>query len=385
MREYIVRFNNITNRIKEEYIKVYSESKSSKYVTSFVRSTPIKIETFHDLVIEIAELAYLNPDYMLFFRGQGSLIKNKTNATLYPSIYRYESKIDIDNEFEVLDYASNKLVQIINKEKIKIGNIDEIKRIKKMQYAILQHYEVCKTPYLDVTHSIRIACSFASNSNTEKGNIYVLALPYLTGRISVDSEDDITNMRLISICTNSAKRPFFQDGYLVGTEFTDKNYTKKSILDLNNRLVAIYEFDNDLSFWGSNETCVKNHVLYPENDPMIEVCNKVKAELENRVIVNASNRDIGEFLVKWIIFEEQILALSPEKNIGYSLKNLLNNEIIDYNKYEILNSIRVFRNNIVHKSSIAKSNQVNDYLRILKNEIENFESLINSSKINLNK
>lgn len=374
MREYIVRFGNITSRIKDEYLKEYSESRLSKHVTSFVRRTPIKIETFHDLVVEIAELAYLNPDYMLFFRGQESLIRNRTLATLYPSIYRYELRSEIDREFKILNFASKKLVEILSRENVQIGNIEEIKRIKKMQIAILQHYEVCKTPYLDVTHSLRVACSFATNKLTDKGYIFVLALPYLTGRISVDSEDDITNMRLISICTNNAKRPFFQDGYLVGTEFTDRYYTEKNLLDFNNRLVAIYEFDNTPNFWGSNETRIINEVLYPENDPMIAICDEIKKELENRLIEEAESEDIGNFLIKWKNFEELIQLYFPEKNFAYSINSYLRNDNLNNDLRGIVKSIRNFRNDIVHKNDKIDLNKLTKYMSIL-------EELINDLKI----
>lgn len=66
MREYSVTYNNLTKKIKNIY--PYSE-KDSRTVRSFVRSSTIKVETFHDLIMEIAELSYKNPDVMLFYCG----------------------------------------------------------------------------------------------------------------------------------------------------------------------------------------------------------------------------------------------------------------------------------------------------------------------------
>ena len=237
MREYSVTYNNLTKKIKEKY-NSFSKSKSVKDVTSFVRSNTIKVETFHDLIMEIAELSYKNPDVMLFYRGQNHNYLKKKYSTLYPSIYR---SYDINFDFNVLNKSADRLIKEIECN----GSIDndelrEIKKIKLLQYSILQHYEVCKTPLLDVTQSIKVACSFAILENkNDIGYIYILGLPYITGRISVDSEDYITNVRLLSISCSSSKRPFFQEGYLVQTEFTSSDDIEKGELDFNRRIVAI--------------------------------------------------------------------------------------------------------------------------------------------------
>ena len=41
---------------------------------------------------------------------------------------------------------------------------DRLRRQRILRWSILQHYEICDTPLLDVTQSIRIAASFASRS-----------------------------------------------------------------------------------------------------------------------------------------------------------------------------------------------------------------------------
>ena len=64
MREYSVTYRNLTKRIKEKYI---GTRKSAKKITSFVRSNTIQINTFQDLIMEIGELSYKNPDVMLLY------------------------------------------------------------------------------------------------------------------------------------------------------------------------------------------------------------------------------------------------------------------------------------------------------------------------------
>jgi hypothetical protein len=50
---------------------------------------------------------------------------------------------------------------------------------------MLQHYEVCPTPLLDVTHSLRVAASFATEDATDNHAVlYVIAVPQISGAIT---------------------------------------------------------------------------------------------------------------------------------------------------------------------------------------------------------
>ena len=118
----------------------------------------------------------------------------------YPSIYRgdYLSHAELRNRFDILDGCSKALAQLF--EENKIDGYRDVKRRKLIQWSILQHYEVCSTPLLDFTQSLRVACSFAYlNNNSDKAFVFMFGLPYLTNRISLNSEHDIVTVRLLSI------------------------------------------------------------------------------------------------------------------------------------------------------------------------------------------
>ncbi len=53
----------------------------------------------------------------------------------------------------------------------------ELERKKYIQWSILQHYEVTDTPLIDITQSLKVACSFAQldNENSE-AFVYVFGL-----------------------------------------------------------------------------------------------------------------------------------------------------------------------------------------------------------------
>lgn len=377
MREYSVTYNNLTKKIRKHYTL---ESRSSRDVTSFVRRNIIEIETFHDLIMEIAELSYKNPDVMLFYRGQNNnYVKSKKtqNATLYPTIYRSNGEKDIKFEFDILEQASSTLMKDLeNNSSVDKEEIKELKKIKLLQYSILQHYEVCKTPLLDLTQSIKVACSFAILDNKDKtGYIYVLGMPYVNGRISVDSEDYITNVRLLSISSSSSKRPFFQEGYLVQTEFASNADIEKGELDFNRRIVAIYKFKNTKTFWGS-ERPIERENLYPEEDTMKDICDRLK-ERKYDYIGNEDNSGnlIGTFLTLWNSLEDEIRYKTQLNEFFKGLKVLERGKDKLYEKNsDRIYKIRVFRNKLVHNTKAISDKD-------LENKIEELKKLLKDLKI----
>jgi hypothetical protein len=241
---------------------------------------PFPVSTFRKLVEQIARLAFLNKDHLFFFRGQGNDYRNKAGAsTLYPSIYRgeYVSHEEIQTRFEILEEASGQLSRLVSNEKIE--GYQELTRKKHIQWSILQHYEVCDTPLLDLTHSLRVACSFAQLfAEGSNGYVYVFGLPYITNRISINSEHDLINVRLLSICPPDALRPYFQEGYLAGTTDITSEYENKTELDFRNRLVAKFVIPRSKRFWGSGFSSIPSSVLFPRGDRFGKICQEIEVQ-----------------------------------------------------------------------------------------------------------
>ena len=227
-----------------------------------------EVTTFRRLVELVAATAYFNKDYLLFFRGQNHDHKNKAgNSSFYPTIYRgdYLQQREVNYRFEILAGASRLLVKRFAEGKV--TGKDELRRKKLIQWSILQHYEVCATPLLDFTHSLRVAASFAQLNNSESNAfVYAFGLPYFTNRISNNSEHDLVNIRLLSICPPEALRPYFQEGYLIATEDIESVYDSKTELDFNNRLIAKFKIPTAKRFWGSNFDPIPKSALYPRGD-----------------------------------------------------------------------------------------------------------------------
>jgi len=327
------------------------------------------------LVENVAKLSYLNKDYLLFYRGQGNDYKNKAgNSTFYPSIYRgdYLSQSELNYKFERLNNLSKNLSKVFQEENIE--GYRELKRKKLIQWSILQHYEVCDTPLLDFTQSLRVACSFAHMDNTI-GNayIFVFGLPYLTNRISNNSEQDLVNIRLLSICPPKALRPYFQEGYLAGTEDITNEYEAKSELDFKNRLIAKFEIPNNKSFWGRNFNMIPKNALYPSKDKVLELCNRIKDISEREL----SPGQLGEFLTLWSELEEFILnEVRKRNNRVYNMREAVSQlykmQFLNQEEYYQIDRLRKFRNAIVHTPKKISSPEILDFtenLRMTKEEI----------------
>lgn len=337
------------------------------------QSDPFPVSTFRELVEHTAKLAFKNKDHLIFYRGQAIDFKNKGgSSSFYPNIYRGEhlSIRELENRFAILKGASEELVELFQSENIE--GYRELKRRKAVQWSVLQHYEVCHTPYLDFTHSLRVACSFATLDNKEEyAYIFVFGFPYLTNRISINSEHDLINIRLLSICPPTALRPYFQEGYLAGTDDITTIYESKAELDFNNRLIAKFRIPNNDDFWGKGFDKIPKKSLYPSNDPIFKLCDQIK---ENSI----KQRRIGghgEFLKLWSILEEKLFILAhreTEKLIslkeatrivnqkGY-LSNEQSNQIV---------KLKSLRNSIVHFPSDVNDEQVHSYLSLLKTIIQ---------------
>ena len=205
---------------------------------------------------------------------------------------------------------------------------------------------------IDVTQSLRVACSFAQLDNANSyAYIYAFALPYYTNRISVNSEQYLTNIRLLSVAPPEALRPYFQEGFLIGEDEINETYTNKSELDLNNRLIAKFKIPNNNNFWGISEKAICRDDLYPDNDKMDDICQEIKAELYNNILPNEvplSDMEFGSFMLSWTKLEELLMHnyCTTSSNMPTVLNAIQN--IADRKLRNKLNEMRKLRNLLVH-------------------------------------
>lgn len=327
-------------------------------------AAPFPVRTYRALVEHVAKLAYLNKDHLLFFRGQATDYKNKAGAsTFYPSIYRgdYVPRHEVRHRFDVLQGASQLLARKFREKKL--PGAPELQRKRYIQWSVLQHYEVCGTPLLDFTHSVRVACSFALDGNeTGHGHLFVFGMPYITNRISINSEHDLVNVRLLSICPPNALRPYFQDGYVAGTEDVMDEYDSKSELDFNNRLIAKFRFTGSKTFWGRDFSPIPHQALYPRSDEVLELCQEVKEEAEREL--QSGTR--GDFLKTWAELERELMDASSAERTRLTIRDAIHSlaraKKLDEETAASLDQARRFRNELVHRPDKVSPSDVGKFL-----------------------
>ncbi len=245
-----------------------------------------QVNSFMDLATKIAELQFMNRDLVLMFRGQKADYRNRVgNTTLRPTIFRGSQgdRVPTDGELTKRYAALGTYEKILTSEyrATSTPGSQILRRQKIIRWSILQHYEVCPTPLLDVTHSLRISASFASADANEEAYVFVLGVPNLSGAITASADAGLQIIRLSSVCPPSAVRPHIQEGYLLGeypemTGVDQKQHYKHYEIDFGRRLVAKFRFKPS-DFWRASKDfpVVPKTALYPENDPMLKITSKI--------------------------------------------------------------------------------------------------------------
>jgi len=359
---------SLTPELTPELLKHFKD----KLKVASYRAYPVK--TFTELIKQCARLSYLNKDLLLFYRGQAYDHQNKLgSSSFYPSIYRqdYLTQREASYQFDLLENSSEQLVEAFQSENIE--GYQDVKKRKMIQWSILQHYEVCQTPLLDFTQSLRVACSFALlDSDVSDAFVYIFGMPYITNRISVNSEQDIINIRLLSICPPAAMRPYFQEGYLIGTSDITTNYENKTELDFNRRLIAKFKIPNKQGFWGDGFNIIPKLSLFPPNDPISKLCEKLKPSALRAL----RSGTIGDFLKSWVELEGKILQHARmynfhTNNVRNALRVLFENNRISQEQLNVFERLIKYRNIIVHQPKEIQENETRKYLQFVNDFIKN--------------
>jgi hypothetical protein len=247
------------------------------------------VSSYFDLAKKVAALQFLNREHVLLFRGQHADHKTAKGAsTLKAGLFRLDgARLPtarlLEKRFQLLSLAEGELTKRYQAERF--AGIQRLKRHRILRWSILQHYEVCQTPLLDVTHSLRIAASFATRANAGEGFVFVIGVPNISGAVTASSEASIQIVRLSSACPPEAVRPHLQEGYLLGeypeiSDYEQGARYKYYEMDFGRRLVAKFRLDSG-SLWSRNFRPAPEEALYPQShrDRLLAVTEDIKAQL----------------------------------------------------------------------------------------------------------
>lgn len=247
------------------------------------------ISSYGELKTKIAALNHANSHLQLLFRGQQDDHRYDINGerggrgNLFPTILRPKRGVKreelLDERFECLFEAEKVLSKTLP--------IPDIQELRVVRWAILQHYEICETPLLDVTKSLSCALSFAiGKEGNENGYLFVLAVPLFSGSLSVSTESMTQVIDLAKICPPKACRPHFQDGILLGDypEYCNRKSTHKGIgfvfNDFSCRLLAKFRLCNLHEWRRDGFTPMTKGMLFPdETDQWFPILQSVKSAI----------------------------------------------------------------------------------------------------------
>jgi hypothetical protein len=264
--------------------KVWSHSttnpKSRRRNGYVCASVPKRVASYSDLIREVAVISYRNPGMFLFYRGQHRehyVAPGHVHVTaIPPSIYRNpfgaRPATTVERRFANLEYAAAIVVNVLRS--LGVRPIDKLVKYPELAWSVVQYYGICQTPLIDITHSLSVAASFALDGSTS-GIVYVFGLPILTNAISYSIEEELLNIRLLSCCPPHARRPYYQEGYLLST-FPSRAKRPGPELDCAKRLIAKYQIVDGPGFWGRNFRKVSHAALYPDHEDVFRDALKGK-------------------------------------------------------------------------------------------------------------
>lgn len=239
------------------------------------RDTGFVVNDYLDLARKVGELQFRLRQHVIVFRGQPiDYLDKEGQSTLRPTIFRPDEGAktvrisDLEKRFARLEEAEKLLLDVFEKHKV-LGHT-RMRRQRLLRWAVLQHYEVCSTPLLDVSQSLRIAASFATRQGSKEGYVYAIAVPNISGAVTASVEVAMQIVRLASVCPPSAIRAHVQEGYLLGeypefSDFHQHQYLKPYQVDFGRRLVGKFRF-NPTTFWAAqrNFPLIKKEALFPK-------------------------------------------------------------------------------------------------------------------------
>ncbi|OGJ91392.1 MAG: hypothetical protein A2268_00105 [Candidatus Raymondbacteria bacterium RifOxyA12_full_50_37] len=272
--------------LKNPNKKVKVCTKGSVSITKLRKDDGVPVKSYQSLVHYIAELGHQNHGLNLFFRGQSCDFKDSKNQTkLYPGIFRPPENKKVLSRREITKrfLKLNGFIQYLHESPPSLNA--PLSRHPEYWFSLLQHYEVLKTPLLDVTQSLRVAVSFALLDDKfkytrQEGFVFVLALPYSNGSISKYADDNFVLARLSNICPPNALRPHFQEGYLAGRWPTSHKKTEYD--NLAYHLVGKYRLQNQNGdFFNKDFMPLPYEALFPQLDAFRDYLNLMKIKFKD--------------------------------------------------------------------------------------------------------
>jgi len=242
------------------------------------RSEPLRVRNYAELIEHTAALSYRNRGLFPLYRGQDRDHQTKrsgdqpTQSKILSSFYRPPrgksvlSKPLREERIEALDSARLEFLELIRKQRNEQGWVLSVSALEvhhELAWAILQHYGIVPTPLLDLTQSLHVACSFAAAGAGAEAVLYMFGVEAVNPTISYSYNGEHEVIRLSGVMPQMAKRPFYQEAFLLG-DFPLTRCLKDASLNFAVRLLAKFSVSpGDPDFWPAGMSSLPEALLFP--------------------------------------------------------------------------------------------------------------------------
>lgn len=224
--------NGLKFPTKEELGKIKGFQIKDNGTCKGLNAHSYQVHRYSELVYLVSLLRFHNQNRFILYRGESKQHTNDNGILSFlPRIYRNENNT---NDFKLLKEKTSKLLKFEELKNVNQNYSDIIAQ------GLLQHYEIVRTPFLDLTQSLHVAYSMALNEAENKRDgretifIYLFSVPFSNGYIT--QTENFTLINLLSICPPMAMRPLLQEGYLI-------RYYKEESYNFNQNLIAEIAID----------------------------------------------------------------------------------------------------------------------------------------------
>jgi hypothetical protein len=280
--------------IMKELSKVYSHlsiaHKQHSDSQEIARSDPLRVKNYAELLEHTATLSYRNRGLYPLYRGQdrdhqtkpsgGQAPQSKILSSFYrpPGGKRALSQPLRLKRIAALDSARLEFLELIRKQRREQGwelSVSALEFHHELVWAILQHYEIVPTPLLDLTQSLHVACSFAGGRDGE-AVLYMFGVETINSTIAYFYNEGLEVIRLSGVMPQMAKRPFYQEAFLLG-DFPLTRCLKDKSLNFAVRLLAKFSVNpGDPDFWPKGMSSLPEALLFPPKDAMRDLLEPLK-------------------------------------------------------------------------------------------------------------
>jgi hypothetical protein len=242
-----------------------------------------QVSSFRKLLECIAFLGSMNKRLTLFYRGQThdfdplpTLFRNTWKCFGSGEMFEITSRNRM-GYWNKLEEIGRRVYEICASTDFGLPRRRGFRNTREIQWTVIQHYGLWPTPLIDITNSLRVAATFAMGfqkgtpEKPQHGFLYVVGMPNSTGSITFDIDQHIILARLHSACPPVAKRPHYQEGFLVGhfpIYTANENLMRQS--KLIRRLVAKFELWDSGDFWDKDFPMFRATALLPTDDSLLE-------------------------------------------------------------------------------------------------------------------